>query len=326
MGPKPKAYVPTILKEDNSILKCGVLNNLPAWMLVIKGDARREFGFLGTMCDRGIEYTVPPVELIDYMPEEGPLEDGEEAVPLSAAAISRVREGAIVARNKKVRFYNDEKPKFFSYLWNKMSPDSAVQIAAHEDFDAAFDTSDPFMLWTIIMYTHLTHVNGDAPEMRDLTMAEEEDRHSLLRQGKNETIGDFLLKLKNSYIVLVAAGIPEYTEQKKAIQFLNKLDQARHGIMYADMKNRARRGEALPATLFAAYTLASHWLVKKSTGVFGFENHSVFLADEGRGRGGKGGKPGKVKASNKSIKTPDEKWVEMRRCYNCGENGHISKD
>jgi hypothetical protein len=322
MAPKTKAIVPTADKKvDKSILLCGAENNLPEWMTWIRTDARKEFGHMGSMCDTGIEWIVPPVEVTDYMPEEGQI-DGVDAVPLPAAAIARLREGAVAARNKEVRLNNAKKPQFFAYLYKLMSPESAVQIEAHSDYLTAYQNSDPHLLWEIIMYTHLTHINGAKPEMVMLTRSDEEDKHHQLRQGKNESIGDFLNRLTNSYTVLIAAGSTPFTDQEKAIQFLKKLDQARHGSMLADMKNRAQRGEALPATIYEAYTIASHWLVKKGPGQFAYENHSAFLADTGRRGRGRGGRGGRGKGPNKTT----EEWVERRRCYNCDQYGHISKD
>ncbi len=324
MAPKTKAIVPTAAtKVDKTILLCGAENNLPEWMIWIRTDARKEFGHMGSMCDTGIEWIVPPVEVTDYMPEEGQI-DGVDALPLPVAAIARLREGAVAARNKEVRLNNAKKPQFFAYLYKMMSPDSVVQIEAHSDYLTAYQNSDPHLLWEIIMYTHLTHINGASPEMVLLTRSDEEDKHHSLRQGKNESIGDFLKNLTNSFTVLIAAGCAPFTEQEKAIQFLKKLDQARHGSMLADMKNRAQRGEAMPPTMYEAYTIASHWLVKKGPGHFAYENHSAFLADAGRGRGGRGrgGRGGRGRGSNKAT----EEWVERRRCYNCEQYGHISKD
>ena len=320
MAPKTKAIVPTAAtKVDKTILLCGAENNLPEWMIWIRTDARKEFGHMGSMCDTGIEWIVPPVEVTDYMPEEGQI-DGADAVPLPAAAIARLREGAVAARNKEVRLNNAKKPQFFAYLYKLMSPDSAVQIEAHSDFLTAYQNSDPLMLWQIIIYTHLTHINGACPEMVLLTRSDEEDKHHSLRQAKNEAIGDFLKNLTNSFTVLIAAGSKPFTEQEKAIQFLKKLDQARHGSMLADMKNRAQRGEAMPPTMYEAYTIASHWLVKKGPGHFAYENHSAFLADAGRRGRGRGGRGGRGRNSTHG------EWIERRRCYNCEQYGHISKD
>jgi hypothetical protein len=279
---------------------------------------------MGSMCDNGTEWIVPVVQTIDYMPEEGQI-DGVDAVPLPAAAIARLREGAVAARNKEVRQNNVKKPQFFAYLFKLMSSESALQIESHSDYHTAYQNSDPHLLWQIIMYTHLTHVNGARPEMVELTRSDEEDKHHSLMQGKNESIGDFLNRLTNSYTILIAAGSTAFTDQQKAIQFLKKLDQSRHGNMLADMKNRAQRGEPLPATLYEAYTIASHWLVKKGPGQFAYENHTVYLADvtgrggRGRSRGGRGGR-------GNGRESPKVPFVEKRRCYNCDEYGHLAKD
>ena len=254
MGPKVKSSIQVMATKDECILMSGPQNNLPAWMIWVKADAREKYGNLGTLCDSGIEFVVPAIIPSDYMPEEEQVDGADAIAPLGAAAIARLREGAILARNKDVRKYNELKPKFFAYLWKLLSPDSAILISAHTDYDAAYATSDCLALWRMIMYTHLTHVHGSELEMVELTRSDEEDKHRDLKQGSKETIGEFIARLKNSYIVMVAAGIPVLTKPQKAVQFLKKLDQTRHGAMFAELRNNAQRGVSLPQSLLPAGT------------------------------------------------------------------------
>jgi hypothetical protein len=120
--------------------------------------------------------------------------------------------------------------------------------------------------------THLTHVNGAGPELAELVRDDQQEKFASMKQTNRESIGDFLKRLKHAYTLLIVAGVPEYTEPQKAIHFLKRLDPHRHGMMYAEMINRAHRNEPLPQTLFAAYTIASNYLVKKTQSSFATMN------------------------------------------------------
>jgi hypothetical protein len=139
----------------------------------------------------------------DYMPVEA-VEEGQAV--LASAAIKRLRENAIIARNKEVKKLRDLKPPYVK-LWKQLSEDSFVNISAHEDFDETHRNSDPFALWKIIVYTHLTHVNGAGAELVELIRDNELDKFIALVQSTKETIGGFLVKFKRAHEVLVAAGI-----------------------------------------------------------------------------------------------------------------------
>jgi hypothetical protein len=275
---------------------------------------------------------------IDYMPVEGLDDDGNDPIPFNAAAISRMREAAVISRNKENAKLISKRPMLYAYLWEHLSSDSAVVVASHTDYEDAHRASDPTLLWNIIVYTHLTHVNGAGPELAELVRDDQQEKFASMKQTSRESIGDFLKRLKHAYTLLIVAGVPEYTEPQKAIHFLKRLDQHRHGMMYAEMINRAHRNEPLPQTLFAAYTIASNYLVKKTQSSFALEEHRIFMMngggrgggrgqqDAGRGGGrgqqdaGRGGGRGRGGGANK--KDASEK-VETRSCYNCGELGHI---
>jgi hypothetical protein len=256
------------------------------------------------------------------MPAEA-LEEGQ--VAMTPAVIMRLRESAIIARTKEVKKLRDLKPQLYAKLWKQLSEDSAVNISAHEDFDETHRNSDPFALWKIIVYTHLTHVNGAGAELVELIRDNELDKFRAIVQSTKETIGEFLVKFKRAHVVLVAAGIPEFTEPQKAIQLLKKLDKNRHGAMFAELCNSAQRGEKLPQTLFEAFTIASHYLVKRAPGAFSSEEHSIYMADRvpnNRGRGN-GRINGRARGRGRGRTTP---YVETRACHNCDRIGHLSRN
>ena len=248
---------------DNVFLMSGDRNNFPAWRTIIVIDAREAFGHAGTLCETGEKWVVPAVVASDYTPMEV-LEAGAAVLP--AAALMRFRESAISNRMKEVRKNEEKQANLFAFIWLRLSPDSAMTVSAHENYDEAFTASDATALWTIIVETHLTHVNGQSPALLALTKADEISKFNNLGQKPRETIGDFLKRLKDAYVVLVASGVDEFTDQEKAIHLLTKLDQVRHGAMLASLRNDARKNIPLPATLYDAYMLASTYLVKIQQG------------------------------------------------------------
>jgi hypothetical protein len=76
-------------------------------------------------------------------------------------------------------------------------------------------------------------------------------------------------------------GIPDITESKRALDFINKLDPRRYRGMHSQMRNLAVRGrkDAYPATLPEAFRTASGWINEDSGGGIQTENNSAFLAD-----------------------------------------------
>jgi hypothetical protein len=317
----------TIAKAvDDTMLQSGANNNFGPWQQITEIDARRTFGILADIINGAIP-TLPAVMPIDYMPVEGLDADGNDPIPFNAAAISRMREAAVISRNKESAKLISKRPMLYAYLWEHLSSDSAVVVASHSDYEDAHRASDPTLLWNIIVYTHLTHVNGAGPELAELVRDDQQEKFASMKQTNRESIGDFLKRLKHAYTLLIVAGVPEYTEPQKAIHFLKRLDPHRHGMMYAEMINRAHRNEPLPQTLFAAYTIASNYLVKKTQSSFAHDEHRIFnvnSAGRGGGRGqqgaGRGGGRGRGGGANK-VDAAEK--VETRSCYNCGELGHI---
>jgi hypothetical protein len=327
MGPKKAvAKLPHEKKPaDPLMLQCGAQNNYPAFKEAFSVLAVETYGFLGTICEGNAEdYQVEPITPDQYMPVEADV-DGVAPAPLGAAVIARLREQAVVLRNKEVRRINELRPKFYAFIELHVSSDSMVQIAAHTDFEAVYAAKNPHGLWAIIIYTHLTNVNGAIPEMSELTIADRLEEFSNLKQRRNESIGDFLQRLKLMYITLTAVGAPAFSDAQKAVQFLKRLDPERYGAYMADLYNRAARREPLPPNLYAAFTLASNFYVQRSSSRFTPGEHSAFALSgrggrNGRGRGGRGRGGRSDQSEGKKV------FVERRTCYNCRERGHIAEN
>ena len=94
-------------------------------------------------------------------------------------------------------------------------------------------------------------------------------------------------------------------------------------VLFASLRNDARKNIPLPATLYDAYMLASTYLVKKSTGSYSSKDHAVYLADsQVTGKKANAGKKNK----DKRERNKNEDGTDRRTCYNCQQVGHIRPD
>jgi hypothetical protein len=200
------------------MLQCGTHNDFSAWRLSIEPEVKTLIGFLANLLNAGIEWNIPPVTMADWMPVEAPDEDGTKPIPLTVAALARRREQTGAVRNKEVKKLNEKKPIFFAYLGQHLSSDSAILLTSHADYEEAHRLNDPTTLWNIIIYTHITHVNGASAELAEVIKDDHLSEFTAISQTTRESIGDFLTRLKNRYTVLAAAGVPEFTGAQKAIR------------------------------------------------------------------------------------------------------------
>jgi hypothetical protein len=127
---------------DDTILQSGVGNNFGPWQQLTETEARRTYGILADIINGEVP-TLPAVMPIDYMPVEGLDAEGNDPVPFSPAAISRMREAAVISRNKENAKLVSKKPMLYAYLWEHLSSDSAVVVSTHSDYEEAHRSSDP---------------------------------------------------------------------------------------------------------------------------------------------------------------------------------------
>jgi hypothetical protein len=215
------------------------------------------------------------VEEADYTP---PIVAG--VAPLSAVNIAKLRMFSEQQRNKEIADMRSNRPKLYAVMKSHISSASWSLIKQHIDFAGNEASRDPHILWKIIQLTHLTQRSGGNAAMRIIDRSTTANAFAALRQQQNEAISTFKDKFDEWLLVMDAAGIPAMPDEIQSVEFLEKLDPRRFGVMNAELKNGVRNGHPYPDTLQAAWDIASNWLTASPfTGNKG-EYQSVFFADE----------------------------------------------
>jgi hypothetical protein len=65
-------------------------------------------------------------------------------------------------------------------------------ITAHPDYDQALLMNDSTSLWSMIIYTHLTHVNGAGTELIEMIRFDEQKKFNDIKQMPIERLGSSL--------------------------------------------------------------------------------------------------------------------------------------
>lgn len=254
---------------------------------------RKVFGKQANVLKTGNKYVPAPIQDEDFMPSNM---DGVTDKHIVTLRIDCQKEW-----NKELAELRRNDPKFYASLWGTISSDSKVAIEHHENYDDADDAQDTTTLCRIIKETHHTNVNGGGAQIKRLDLLDLQTSYSLFKHEPGVVLGEFLKALVDRQDVIVAAGGTALSEEDKALHFLTKLDPARYASMMADMTNDAARGNELPKTLHAAWTIASNWKMvdtKKAATSQGMQSVFVLADDftshggkeQQSGRGGRGGK------------------------------------
>jgi Zinc knuckle len=161
--------------------------------------------------------------------------------------------------------------------------------------------------------------------MRELNVSEQESRYAALKQGDREYVSTFKQRFDHQVQANEGVGIPDITESKRALDFINKLDPRRYRGMHSQMRNLAVRGrkDAYPATLAEAFRTASGWTNEDSGGGIQTENNSAFLADTCFVTKTKDPEKGSDKLAGSRFKKKPQSEVT---CYLCGKLGHLFRE
>jgi Zinc knuckle len=210
--------------------------------------------------------------------------------------------------------------KIWSIMWTKMSPASQSKSQEMENFEQACLKRDCVQLWGFVRRTHLTHIYGEGDPMSQVNVQEAENRYNALRQGDRELVSTFKLRFDNEVKCCNGAGVRAVSDAKRALDFLYKLDAKRFKKMLVSMRNNALHitENAYPATLSAAYRIASGWMNDDyDSGFHGSDGHSAFVADSNNSATGK---------SQKSQRKKFEKKHTTETCFVCDVAGHYARD
>ena len=198
----------------------------------------------------------------DYVPVNPPLAEGDAPYPpVTAASILKLRDNCLEGRRRLIAKQDEHERNIWPMMWSKMSIASQNKVSEEEGFREAYINLDSVKLWEFIRSTHLTHIYGEGANMSDVNRMEQITRFEVLKQGERENINVFKLRYDNQIKANEGAGIAPITDSLRAMEFIYKLDSRRYRGMIASMRHDALKGhaDAFPATLHAAYSIASDW-------------------------------------------------------------------
>ncbi len=101
------------------LLRSGTASNFGPLRDVTKNDARGLYGHVANVMHTDMAYEVPAIGVEDYG-------EAEAGGALPQAAIQRLKEAAILARNKDVKKLKDIRPMFYSFLIKRLSTESSI--------------------------------------------------------------------------------------------------------------------------------------------------------------------------------------------------------
>ena len=306
------------------ILRLGKANNVIVWNEEMKSTVGALYGATANFLQTNERYVPPLPREEDYLPVFPPTPEGGVApAALSTALIAKLREGAFEGRRKAVAQQRADEQKIWSIMWTKMSPASQSKIQEMDNFEQACLDRDCVQLWGFVRRTHLTYIYGEGDRMTQINVQEAENRYNALRQMDKELVSSFKLRFDNEVKSCNGAGVPAVADAKRALDFLYKLDAKRFKKMLASMRNNAlcMTENAYPATLSAAYRIASGWVNDDyDRGFNGPEGHSAFVADSNNPATSTNPTTGKSKTKK------SEKKHTTKTCFVCGVAGHYARD
>lgn len=332
------------VKDDGLVLqvgKGGVGNNFLKWIEVHTDIQGAAFGFLANVLTTNERYTVPAVVDADFLTPG--------AHGLNAASVLTLRMEAEKARVNKVASMNEDAPKLYSALWANMSLESRELIQAHPNYRAGLLARDPTVLVNITRETHLTKVHGPGVQAAAMDKVQRVKVFNKFAQESGVTIAAFKKEFESQLMVLAGLGEQPMTAQQLALTFLTKLDPNRYGDMLNDMENDAAKGVAYPATVQAAYNIASVWKVRVNTAGSAGTAAVFVMCDDAHHRGGverpgkneEGRAPGPGRPQRRAERATDgdsaredapagvrgargeKPTTYVRTCYLCKKEGHV---
>ena len=174
----PPKRVPEGPKDTaECMLRTGRGNNIVLWREEMQTAITMLYGMTGTFLSTNVRYVHPiPLEA-DYVPQLPVPAEGEPAIPpLTAALITKLREGAFEGRRKAVEKQRNDEMTIWPFMWSRMSPASQSKVKENPDFENAYLHLDCVRLWDFIRRSHLTHIYGEGDPMRELNIQEQENK------------------------------------------------------------------------------------------------------------------------------------------------------
>ena len=318
------------------VLRYGPDNNFTEFAREIETYALREFGYLGRLF-RDNQYYEPPAinepgqALDTNNSSRGTrLRQTQDVDNVSDAAMMQYRESC-KQRAKDISDMRNKRPALFATVWGQLSPESEEKIRQHNNWDEVETRDNPLALWTAISATHMLNAVGN----QVIDRARARDEYVALKQKMDESLIRFKDRFDHALRACTSVGEALPAAQRQAVDFINRLDNARYGELKAQLTNNLHMGIGqYPDTLVAAYNLAAEFQVVKKVPSRGTHGpvESVFVVGaetlRGQTRGSKNksvggdvrvkGRNHQQKGNNKNKRNP-----QGMKCHLCGSPEHF---
>lgn len=146
--------------------------------------------------------------------------------------------------------------KMFSTIWMRMSRESQERVKMTARWTKVVTGDDPLELWLAIQESHSMYISGNT--VYDTNQAWTAWYN--LRHGASQGLPQFREAFDAAFAE-IASRVPEDRLPKdgeRAIQFITSLDPTRFAELQLNYRNKL---QAYPATLSAAYKVASEWVI-----------------------------------------------------------------
>jgi hypothetical protein len=285
-----------------SVLHYGPKCKLYKFQTDMEEYARLHYGDLALMFIDDAYYVPAAIEVGDLDPD-----DEDDRVELFEEKKLRLKNIDEMLKNR---------PKLFAAIWMQLSDESREKIMEQLNYQADIRRGDnPLALWLAIKQTHMT-VGATSPALNRFHATK---TYQDMKMENYESLARFMERFRAATDTMRVSGAPVPDAASQAVSFIMKLDER-----FIRFQETLRNNDALgigqfPATLIAAYTAASRYVVS---------NPRVL-----NGRGGQAGRrfvgaSGEAafvscedaKPSNKPNNKKDVK------CFNCNMFGHYARD
>ena len=188
-------------------------SNYPEFKEKISTYLQQKFGNNGNFIDNN-DYYVPPE------PTE-PEADESQFAPRRDKVLWAMWESEMKSRVKLMAKHLEERTQIYQIIWGQLSVESKEKVRQSPQYPVAESDDngrpDPLELWKIIARTHLVRSTGNIV----LDRVEAKTNYDRIRQGFNESLGDYKLRFDRAIEALDQLGYTQIPiENEQVIHFI----------------------------------------------------------------------------------------------------------
>ena len=294
---------------------------------------QQRYGNNGNFIDND-EYYVPPE------PTEPEADDSQYA-PRRDRVLWALWESEMKSRTKLMNNNLEQRTQIYQTIWGQLSVDSKEKVRQNANYSSAESDEngrpDPLELWRIIARTHLVRSTGNII----LDRIEAKTTYDRIRQGFNESLGDFKLRFDRALEALKQLGYTQIPiENEQVIHFIKALHDSRYYEWKTKMINDVAAGFEIPENVVEAYEACSNYKPLYSEYVAAARGTAFITHGKGKKIKRQYQGHGQVYKQNKTHKDTPEKKARVNEevkpdtdsnnngnhCFKCGSTDHYANN